>query len=320
MRGKGVFSLKSSASALILIGLAVWAGVYLSGHLDEFKQALTWPLSCLVLVSLLTLIRFAVVGLFTQVILKAFGLRLTFKEWFGLPVMTTLGNYFLPLRGGAGLRAAYLKKRHDFALTDFLSSFLAIYLVVLMVNAVVGLTVLLFLKSWRGPGGMVVSLFCGCVLAGTILVTLFPLKTDWFERMGLGFMVRLIEGWQKIREHPGVVAKLFLLSAANTFTGVLVIWVGFIAMDVSAGPAGAALVVAFQALTLFMSITPGGLGIQEAVLVFTAQAVGVSPAQGLALAVAVRAVTLFWTLLLGPIFSYLLFKKPGPATPKEPSH
>jgi len=318
LTAKKGFPYRSLVSLAILALLVLWAVTYLSDHFDEFKKALAWPLPCLVLASLLTVIRFGIVGQFTQIILRAFGLTLTFREWFGLPVITTLGNYVLPFRGGSGLRAAYLKKRHAFPLTDFLSTFVAIYLVVLIVNAAVGLTALALSPSWRGPGGTAVALFFGLVLAGSLGLVIFPLPKDGVQRLKIKTLIRLVEGWQKIKEHPQVTVRLFIMSLANTVTGMLVVYVGFLAMDVRVGLAGSALVVALQALTLFMAVTPGGLGIQDAVLVFTAQALGVSPTQGLALAVAVRALTLFWSLILGPVFSYLLLKKPVPVGLDEP--
>ena len=317
MPGRRSIKRKLFLSILVPFGLAAWAVTYLIDHMEEFKQALDWTPSSLVGLSVLVLAHFTIIGLFSKVIMKVFGLRLKIKEWFGLAIITTLGNYLLPLRGGAGLRAAYLKKRHAFPLTHFLSTFLAISLFTIITNSLAGIASLAFLNTLPRQILWPLFLFFSSLLFVTIIGAWIPATSPWFERIRLPYLLQLIEAWQNIRSHHRVMKNLFLLTVANNLSLTLMIYLGYRAMGIDLQLAEGFLMGAVFGLAGFVSITPGSLGVQEAVVVFSAQAVGISPAQGLALAVVIRVVILFWTFFLGPIFSYLLLKKPIPIVTEE---
>ena len=69
----------------------------------------------------------------------SFGIDLHFFEYFSISIITSIGNIFLPMKGGAGFRAVYLKSRYDFDYSYFLSSLAANYLVVFGVSSAVAL-------------------------------------------------------------------------------------------------------------------------------------------------------------------------------------
>jgi len=308
---------KQILSVLVLAGLVIWATVYLAcqmDHLEEFKQALAWSPSALAGLSFLVLVHFTVLGLFSQVILKVFGLDLKHREWFGLAVITTLGNYLLPFRGGAGLRAAYLKKKYSFPLTHFLSTFLAIYLLTIITNSIAGIASLAILNTLVLQIRWPLMLFFGGMLCVSLGGALVPLKSGWLKRLPLPYLSPLMEAWQSIRAHRRVSRNLFFLTILNNLSLTFMIYLGYREMGIDLGLAQGFLLGALFGLGGFVSITPAGLGIQEAVVVFSARTIGIDPVHALALAVVLRVVTVFWTFLLGPLFSYLLLKKSVPTT------
>ena len=61
-------------------------------------------------------------------------------------------------------------------------------------------------------------------------------------------------------------------------------------------------------LSILISITPAGLGINEAVIVFSALTIGITPAQSLLVALLGRVISFLVLFILGPIFSALLIK------------
>jgi uncharacterized protein (TIRG00374 family) len=65
-------------------------------------------------------------------------------------------------------------------------------------------------------------------------------------------------------------------------------------------------------LSLLISITPANLGIAEAITVFSATTIGITPAQSLSAAILGRLVSFLALFSLGPIFTHYLVKfKPG---------
>lgn len=309
--------IKTVFSVLIPLGFAAWVAIYLLNHLQEFKQAIDWGYWFLAGISVLTLAHFAILGLFSQVILKTFGLRLIAREWFGLSIITTLGNYVLPLRGGAGLRAVYLKKKHGFSFTHFFSTFLSIYLFTLLVNSLAGLSSIIFLYDLPRGIWWSLVLFFGSVLAVTLTLAFVPVSSSWSEKLQLPFLPQLIQAWRTTRAQLGVLKSLFSLAIANYLCLTLMLYLGYRAMNVDLGLPEGALLGAIFGLSGLVSITPGGLGIQEAIVVVSAQAFDITATQGLALALVIRAIILFWTFLLGPVFSYLLLRKPIPLVAEE---
>jgi uncharacterized membrane protein YbhN (UPF0104 family) len=299
-------------SLLVVAGLTVWAGYYLSANFGQFRETLAWNPATLGLLSGLVLIQFVLLGLFNRVILKGFDLVLSFKEWFGLSIITTLGNYLLPPRGGAGLRAAYLKKRRGFPLTHFMSTFVAFYVLHLAAAGLFGLLALAALPDLGREVTAPLLIFLGAVTLFSAIVVLFPVRAAWFDRPGLRLAARLIEGWQTIKGRRSMVGLLLILVLANYLVQGAMILAAYRSLGLDLGAAGAVLVTSLLSLTSLIALTPGGLGIQEAVLVFSTGALGILPAQSLAAALTIRAVVLFWTFLLGPIFSLWLLKKALP--------
>ena len=104
----------------------------------------------------------------------------------------------------------------------------------------------------------------------------------------------------------------------NTLVLGLQIYTGYKAQGLDLGLAATMEVAVMRSLGFFISITPGGLGIMEAILVLSSIPLGVKATQGLALAVVIRLAYLFWAFLLGPIFSFLLLNKPVPVYDESP--
>jgi len=62
-------------------------------------------------------------------------------------------------------------------------------------------------------------------------------------------------------------------------------------------------------LGLFISITPGALGIKEAIVAFTATVINIPISQALTVSILDRVVGLGIIFILGPIFSYILMNQ-----------
>jgi hypothetical protein len=75
--------------------------------------------------------------------------------------------------------------------------------------------------------------------------------------------------------------------------------------------------------SLLVRITPGNLGIQEAVVSLSSGLLGIGTGQGLLVSLLIRVATMIPTFTLGPVFSFLLTRKlaisqeASPAAPDE---
>jgi len=100
--------------------------------------------------------------------------------------------------------------------------------------------------------------------------------------------------------------------------GALSLYLEFKVFGMDLSISAAIFLAAMGSLSLLISITPGGLGISEAIIVFSASTLGITPIQSLSAALAGRLVSVIVLFILGPIFSYLLIKR-GVSDDKENS-
>ena len=61
-------------------------------------------------------------------------------------------------------------------------------------------------------------------------------------------------------------------------------------------------------LGILVALTPAGLGVSEAIIVFSALTIGISPIQSLSVAILGRAISFLVLFILGPIFSIILLR------------
>jgi len=124
---------------IVIIVVFLGIGIYLNGNRDLFVLLtnISWPLALMMV--LLRLLFVGLNGYYLKLFAQTFDIHLRFREWFGLAFMTTMGNYLTPLSGGMVARATYLKLRHAFPYTQFLSLLTASYLIIFWVAGVLGL-------------------------------------------------------------------------------------------------------------------------------------------------------------------------------------
>jgi uncharacterized membrane protein YbhN (UPF0104 family) len=129
--------------------------------------------------------------------------------------------------------------------------------------------------------------------------------------------IQVLNGWNLICSHKRIITKISLLSAAlllvNTVSGMI----SFSLFGIHITFFQALFMSALGTLAIIISITPAGLGIQEAVSVFSAMVIGLTPAQSLPVAILGRVVGMLVIFTLGPIFSYVLLNH-RPAVEKTP--
>ena len=96
---------KKLITAAILILLVTLFIYYLKNHLSDFKQiALINPIYLIPLV-IISLIVSITNGLIVKYLAEPFKIKLKFKEWFGLSVITSFYNMITPFRGGLAAKA-----------------------------------------------------------------------------------------------------------------------------------------------------------------------------------------------------------------------
>jgi uncharacterized membrane protein YbhN (UPF0104 family) len=292
-------------SVIVLVAVVVGIGLYLKAN-DELL--LSWSNISLVAVFWLIISRLffvAVNGLFLQAFTNKFNIKLGPKEWFGLAIVTAMGNYITPFSGGVAIRAVYLKHRYAFPYAQFAILFASNYLIVFWVIGVVGLVTLLIFIDSSLMNWQITFLFLMVTLAISVLIVLPTIKLPWNYRL-VRVLNTSLEGWSSIKNDWFLLSKLVIYTLINILLNGVSFWIAYRALGFSVSFAVALLVGLLAVFSILLNITPGNLGIQEAVVSLSSAMLGVGAGQGLLAAFLVRSAAVVVAFTVGPIFSYVL--------------
>jgi uncharacterized membrane protein YbhN (UPF0104 family) len=191
----------------------------------------------------------AVLVLLGDATLRMCGKRLPRKELFLLTSYSSIANFFGPLQSGPGVRAVYLKTRHQVRLRDYT-------LVSLLALGLFAFFSALFLLVGTRPWWQ------------TLLVLLLVAAFSWF-------VIRLFKKRDKKPEQShltfrsNILAALVILTFLQVVITVAWYFVELHAVDTHVSLREAMSYAGAANFSLFVSITPDAVGIREAFLVFS---------------------------------------------------
>ena len=262
-----------------------------------------------------------VTGRMNHETVRPLGVRLQGREEMSLAVLTRLGNFTIPLKGGMGFRGFYLRKRHALPYGRYIASLAAGGLVSVMAAVSVGLVAFGAWIVFRG--GLDWKLATGLVLALLGLLAAIiggPFMLDRLEtspRVGR-FLQRwkklhsALDGWRMSHRDRRFITSLFALGAAQVLLQALILQLVFRAFAVPLPLDAAVLLASVGLVAVLVSVTPGGLGAQEVVTAVVGSAIGFNPGMVFSASLVGRGISLGVLLILAPFSSYYLVNRQGP--------
>ena len=300
---------KKLSSIIILLALIVFAIYYLKNNISDFQNlSIKNPLILLILV-VIFLFNYLLISIVTQNLLRPLGVNLHQKESYLLSIVTGFYNLITPFRGGMAARAIYLKRKYNFAYVNFLATLSASYVIIFLVASILGIisTLLIYLES--GILSLIVlTIFIATFLAMIFIIFISP-KFKERENKWLNRFIKVINGWHLIKNNSKVIAVTTIVSLIQILLSTLMLYLQFLTFGIEISFASALFLSSIANLAILIGITPGNLGISEAITVFSASTIGITPVESLSAALLGRAISLVVLFILGPIFSYKLLKK-----------
>ena len=300
---------KKISSITLLLFLMAWLVYYIKNNFHDFKQLSLVNPEYILYFIIINLILSLTNGLVIKYLLEPFKVRLAFKEWFGLSVITTFYNMILPFRGGAIVRASYLKKKHGFSYTHFFSTLFGIYIINVMIASLMGIisVILIFIKfNIFSPLMLMIFLI---FFVPTFLIIIFSPNIPKKRNNLINNLIKVINGWHLIRKNNRLVAMISIIMIVQLFFGLLNTVLIYGVFDVHIGFIKSMFLVSISYLGNFISIMPGALGVSEAAQVFSALIIDITPAQSIMAVALGRVISILTLFFLGPIFSYILLKR-----------
>jgi uncharacterized membrane protein YbhN (UPF0104 family) len=285
-------------------------GVFVWRHREELTSAAAISPFYLALCALSTTSYLLADGLLTYVIVRRLGGGIRLLECLSLSVTSTGTNILMPVQLGTVGRAVYLKQRHNFDYSAFLATVVATQVLVVVVSsmyATAALAWMLFVEHRPGLGTLLaISVFCFVISVLACFLPRLSVKGHWV----LNRITEVAAQFYCLRAQPLFVACLGALAGLKVGSVILVFWTACAGIGVGLSFVEAAAVEAFGTLASIVNITPGSIGIYEAVVAFVGAAVAsTGPAQIVMSALVLRGVLLVVLLILTPLGIYFLRKQ-----------
>ena len=294
---------------LLLIGIAVW---FLSQQQEVFVSLQQIAYFDFILLLLLSLLIILTLGIQFNYLIRIFGLHLSFREWFGLTVVNTMFNYYLPAHGGLVMRGAYLKRKYNFPWSQYTSLMVVSQLVMLGIVALLGLVFLIASNEIGSEHYWQLFGLFGSVLSITIIAyQIIPILAKLSARFDKfkPFLQQFIDGFECWRQHRLTSLRFSVLVIVLVFLWGLRLYVCFMALGSPIHFHQIMIIQTFVGLSFVISITPGNLGIKEGITVFGASLFGISPTTALLASLIDRAVTMLVVFAVGLVFTHILIRK-----------
>jgi len=302
-------NVKKISGWLFLPAVILLVFYYIKTHMPEFT-ALSFINAQLIPALILIQLGVSVaLGLIIKYLLEPFGIRLGFKEWFGLSVVTTFYNTITPFRGGMVARALYLKERHNFSYTSFLATMSGIYVVNFFIQSTAGLLSAAAIYFQSGIFSPAISVIFGGFFLASLVMLMFSPEMPDSKNPVLNKAAQIFNGWNGIRKNRKIVITVVCTAFLQLFLTAAGLLISYKVFGIDVSIAQSVFLSSISLLGIVISITPGSLGVAEAITVFSSLALGITVAQSLSAAVLIRLTSLAVIFTLGPVYSYILIKK-----------
>lgn len=286
-----------------VLAIFIWYGLT---HKEIFSDLTSIALWAMALIVIGKLINIWTTGIFTKWTVEAFTDTLGHKESFVVAVLTAIGNILGPLFGGLGIRAVYLKKFHNLDYSKFTATLIGYYLIMFLFNSLLAIAGILLLPA-NNQTGFLLLVFGGWFVAFFVLMFFKLPKRERLAKLERNKILRIIikitydieAGWRLMISNRVLLIQMLVLAVANLAALYFVNYIEFVALGITVTPAAMMLYTAIVQASMLLSITPGAVGLREAVLLVLAGTLGITNAEIVQVAILDRGI---WFVLLAVLF------------------
>lgn len=279
------FPIKKILAVLLLVVILSLFAYYIIEHpaiIESLRHTSIWLI--LIILGCYFILLTCWMGVYNQ-ILNLCAKPLKNRENMLLTIYSTLANFFLPLQSGPAVRAGYLKKRHKVSIASYI---LATF-VYFGIYAIISVAFLFVASSYWW------LMLPATILAGGFSYLVFNFTKNRLEKK---------YGTVKLDLSKNKLIKLVGLTLSQLLVQALIYGIELHSLHVKQFTIRHVFSYAGAAnLSLFVSLTPGGIGFREAFLEFSRQLHHFSTNTILAASIIDRGVFL---LFLGALFIIML--------------
>lgn len=236
--------LRTSLGVLILVATVLLFVEYGRTHPGTFSQIGQIGLPTLLLILFLYTLFVGTNAAVLFINIRMCSQRISGKDGFLLTAYSTLVNFFGPLQSGPGFRAVYVKKKFGISLKLFGIASLFYYGFYAMFS--LGFLLIGFSRAWVA---LLVLIMVG---AGTLIFIRKRLKSSEAKSL----------------VHPKLIAAVALVTLVQVFIISLIYFTELRSIDGAISFHQAIIYTGAANFGMFVSLTPGAIGIRESFLLF----------------------------------------------------
>jgi uncharacterized membrane protein YbhN (UPF0104 family) len=290
-RPKGPGRLLTVVGYAALLGAVGFLAGYVYSRWDDFRfisqLSPTWSGAAAICIFIGYLLNAHQLRLF----LKEFGIEPGFIENITITLNMILGNLILPMRGGSGALAVYLKTVHKLDFAAFAAMYGGTAVLVIFVNsglALIGIAALYLAHgyfNWILPA-VVGGLFLTCAFV-TFLSPEAHFRAEWIPR----FVRDVWDSWRRLSRNRKLVFRLALSFVETAAAYTAAFHCLYMAVNAPLSLLGTALISTLGTITNLIPFTPGSIGFFEAVSIQVPQLFNMDLSHAVAAAALFRAVS-----------------------------
>lgn len=172
---KNDFLIKNKQYIIACFTMVLFLGLifYIYKHANQFLKVVNIAPRFIFSITVLHGIHYVFLGLTHKLPLDKHNIKLGFKEWFGLCLMSELFNSFLPAKGGSAIRMTYLKQKYNFSIHTFLTMSFSIIVTSFTILGIIGTIYCHFIFNQKEIiFSFLESIFISLSISGLILITM----------------------------------------------------------------------------------------------------------------------------------------------------
>lgn len=310
--GRNAFSAALIGYAIV-VAFVLLCGLYIWSHWEEFAFLSRISFGGTMAAALFVLSSYVLNVLQMHLFLAKFGLKLGPAELTAITNGMILANLVIPMRGGSGALAVYLKKAHGLNFSAFAAIYAGTALLVALVNTTLALIALGLLWTLYGKFYPVLSLGIALLFGLCLYLSVFPPPVTWGREGLIGLISRPAHSWhlltrdRRLLAHVSFLILLISLCLAGAFFFI------YAAIGAPLSVSGVIVTSSLGGIANLLGITPGSLGIFDAVTIQIPQIFGLDPARAIVGTLVFRVLTFLWACILGlPGMTYMTVRRHAP--------
>lgn len=293
---KTIWSVLSTAFVIIFLAGCLF---YAWSHRQDFSFLEAASLHDVFVAGGLVLLSYLINSYQLGLFLARLGLALGTLELLALTMSMMLGNLVIPMRGGSGGLAVYLKAVHNFDFASFGVIYGGTALLMGLINAGLAFIALVYLSCVHDFREPLLLIFSAALFAGIAYLVFWPPPIPWRRKGILEVLFRISNAWRLISMDKPLMRALILSTAGIVLSLFWAFWFIYRATDSHISFLGIVVTTSLGNIANLVPFTPGSLGIFDAAVIQVPLLFRLDLARSMAATFIFRALCFGWALLFG---------------------